>query len=166
MCKTAAVLFVAGVHPFKCDRCKFTAAKRFQLTSHLRTHSEDRAFQCDKCPYAGRWRVQLRNHLAAHQSPTCIACPFCKIVFPHLRSLSHHRHVHRNIKGNVFDSAIREHVQLQFPVSDEERPPNNDGDICVSQEKLRIVSKNWQVLCPLIALQITQTTAFLRRAFE
>lgn len=100
----------SGQHPFKCQLCKFTAAKKFQLTSHMRTHNKETNFSCDKCPFAGRWRVQLKNHSDAHQSSSRVTCPFCRIVFPHIRSLMHHGRKHKEIEKSVFDSTVQRHA--------------------------------------------------------
>ena len=92
---------LAGDHPFKCHLCPFSAAKKYQLTSHMRTHTGEKPFHCDQCPFASSWKVQLRAHQAAHTSASAVTCDACAVVCKDASSLGVHKHrEHGRSAGN------------------------------------------------------------------
>ena len=102
-CLSRCTLLVclAGDHPFTCHLCPFSAAKKYQLTSHMRTHTGEKPFHCDQCPFASSWKVQLRAHQAAHTSASAMTCDACAIVCKDASSLGVHKHrEHGRSAGN------------------------------------------------------------------
>ena len=91
----------AGDHPFSCGLCSFSAAKKFQVTSHMRTHTREKPFHCELCPYASSWKLQLQTHHRAHASAAAMTCQVCGVVCKDESSLG--RHQYRDHEKPAFD---------------------------------------------------------------
>ena len=59
-----------GERTFPCEEegCGYTAAKRCNLTAHMRTHTGERPYSCEVegCGYTATQRSNLRRHVATH----------------------------------------------------------------------------------------------------
>ena len=83
--------FLTGYHPFRCEQCTFTCVQRYQLTSHMRTHTGDKPYKCKLCNYAAAWNVQLKEHVKVHGMVNTIKCDICHIVFKDMRTFKTHQ---------------------------------------------------------------------------
>ena len=83
--------FPAGIFPYKCTECTFAAAKKSQLTSHMRRHTGERPFCCSSCPFTSAWSVQLKSHMRLHSNPSSMVCNQCGILCANHRQLVIHK---------------------------------------------------------------------------
>ena len=55
----------SSLRPFACPHCRYQAAQKQALVSHLRTHTGERPFACPHCPYRSTLKHHLTRHVAA-----------------------------------------------------------------------------------------------------
>ncbi|KAH3697546.1 hypothetical protein DPMN_085049 [Dreissena polymorpha] len=79
--------FCSGIHPYSCDQCTFTCVQRYQLKSHMRTHTKEKPYKCTMCSYAAAWNMQLKEHTKAHSRSTALACRECGVVLKNRHTL-------------------------------------------------------------------------------
>ena len=93
------MILSSGKKQYHCEVCQFSCVQKYQLTSHMRTHSGEKPFRCDQCPYAVAWNVQLKTHKKIHSLPYYVTCSACGIVFRDVKSLSKHELKDHGTKG-------------------------------------------------------------------
>ena len=93
------MILSSGKKQYHCEVCQFSCVQKYQLTSHMRTHSGEKPFRCDQCPYAVAWNVQLKTHKKIHSLPYSVTCSACGIVFRDVKSLSKHELKDHGTKG-------------------------------------------------------------------
>ncbi|KAG0314939.1 hypothetical protein BGZ97_008815 [Linnemannia gamsii] len=77
---------------FKCDvpECGKLFSRAYNLTSHMKTHSEERPFLCDSCPLAFARRHDRERHARLHTGEKPYTCQSCGSGF--MRNDALHRH--------------------------------------------------------------------------
>ena len=75
---------------FKCNHCSYTSTKRFQLSRHLKSHSDDRPHKCNYCSLAFKSRVALTNHTNTHKGVRPNKCKECEACFTTTGELIRH----------------------------------------------------------------------------
>lgn len=110
------------IKKFKCDLCKYTAARKRNLTLHRRmhihqgsfeclqcdarfyrktclkrhllSHTGEKPFKCDHCGYASAQKGNLRVHSRTHSGERPFKCDLCSSSFNRPQHLAQHRWKH------------------------------------------------------------------------
>lgn len=63
----------------QCDYCDYTSPKRYLLSRHMKSHSEDRPHKCSICNHSFKTLISLTNHVNTHsgQYLSCFLRPSC-----------------------------------------------------------------------------------------
>ena len=62
---------------YACDFCGYCTSKKGNLTTHMRTHTEERPYACDFCYYRASVKSSLTTHMRTHTGERPYACDFC-----------------------------------------------------------------------------------------
>ena len=80
-----------------CNHCNYTTSKRYLLSRHMISHSEDRPHKCLVCERGFKTLASLQNHVKTHTDTNPHRCKFCDSTFTtsldlvlHVRY--HHKH--------------------------------------------------------------------------
>ncbi|KAI7697255.1 hypothetical protein SSS_07115 [Sarcoptes scabiei] len=80
-----------------CTYCNYTSTKRYLLSRHLKSHSEDRPHKCGICERGFKTLASLQNHVNTHTGVRPHQCKFCEAAFTTSGELVRHiryRHTH------------------------------------------------------------------------
>uniref|UniRef100_A0A6A7G3A1 CCCTC-binding factor n=2 Tax=Hirondellea gigas TaxID=1518452 RepID=A0A6A7G3A1_9CRUS len=78
-----------------CNYCNYTSTKRYLLTRHMRSHSEERPHKCSVCDRGFKTLGSLQNHLNTHTGVKPHRCKFCDTGFTTSGELVRHvRYIH------------------------------------------------------------------------
>lgn len=80
-----------------CNYCTYTSPKRYLLSRHMKSHSEDRPYKCSVCERGFKTFASLQNHVNTHTGTKPHACKFCESCFTTSGELVRHvryRHTH------------------------------------------------------------------------
>ncbi|XP_056636747.1 transcriptional repressor CTCF-like [Diorhabda sublineata] len=86
---------VAQAH--MCNYCNYTSPKRYLLSRHMKSHSEERPHKCSVCERGFKTLASLQNHVNTHTGTKPHACKFCDAAFTTSGELVRHvryRHTH------------------------------------------------------------------------
>ncbi|KAL1115048.1 hypothetical protein AAG570_007079 [Ranatra chinensis] len=110
----------AGVKPFACTECTYTAARRAQLSRHVATvHSEDghrSRLTCPLCAFRAHSPAHLAGHRLSHAGQQVHSCPVCQYRTDNAGNMARHAaHVHAKARDHAcphcdYAGARREHV--------------------------------------------------------
>ncbi|XP_070194040.1 uncharacterized protein [Littorina saxatilis] len=64
-----------------CTYCNYTSPKRYLLTRHMKSHSEDRPHKCDICQRGFKTYASLTNHVNTHTGIRPHKCKECDAAF-------------------------------------------------------------------------------------
>ncbi|KAL3859331.1 hypothetical protein ACJMK2_009556 [Sinanodonta woodiana] len=64
-----------------CNYCDYTSPKRYLLTRHMKTHSEDRPHKCNICDRGFKTMASLQNHVNTHTGTRPHKCKQCDAAF-------------------------------------------------------------------------------------
>ena len=64
-----------------CNYCNYTSPKRYLLTRHMKTHSEERPHQCNICNRGFKTMASLANHVNTHTGLKPHKCKECDATF-------------------------------------------------------------------------------------
>ncbi|XP_018331961.1 transcriptional repressor CTCF [Agrilus planipennis] len=80
-----------------CNYCNYTSPKRYLLSRHMKSHSEERPHKCSVCERGFKTLASLQNHVNTHTGTKPHACKFCDAAFTTSGELVRHvryRHTH------------------------------------------------------------------------
>ncbi|UYV80492.1 CTCF, partial [Cordylochernes scorpioides] len=80
-----------------CNYCNYTSPKRYLLTRHLKSHSEERPHKCSVCERGFKTLASLQNHMNTHTGTRPHQCKDCSSCFTTSGELVRHvryRHTH------------------------------------------------------------------------
>ncbi|KAK7478359.1 hypothetical protein BaRGS_00030363 [Batillaria attramentaria] len=64
-----------------CHYCNYTSPKRYLLTRHMKSHSEDRPHKCEICSRGFKTYASLTNHVNTHTGTRPHKCKQCDAAF-------------------------------------------------------------------------------------
>lgn len=70
---------VAQAH--MCNYCNYTSSKRYLLSRHMKSHSEERPHKCSVCERGFKTLASLQNHVNTHTGTKPHACKYCEAAF-------------------------------------------------------------------------------------
>ncbi|KAL3284826.1 hypothetical protein HHI36_018965 [Cryptolaemus montrouzieri] len=80
-----------------CNYCNYTSSKRYLLSRHMKSHSEERPHKCSVCERGFKTLASLQNHVNTHTGTKPHGCKFCQAAFTTSGELVRHvryRHTH------------------------------------------------------------------------
>lgn len=80
-----------------CNYCNYTTSKRYLLSRHMKSHSDDRPHKCSVCERGFKTVASLQNHVNTHTGTKPHSCKFCDSSFTTSGELVRHvryRHTH------------------------------------------------------------------------
>ena len=80
-----------------CNYCNYTSPKRYLLSRHMKSHSEERPHKCSVCERGFKTLASLQNHVNTHTGTKPHRCKFCHAHFTTSGELVRHvryRHTH------------------------------------------------------------------------
>uniref|UniRef100_W8BM03 Transcriptional repressor CTCF n=1 Tax=Ceratitis capitata TaxID=7213 RepID=W8BM03_CERCA len=88
---------LSGAQIYKCAHCNYETCKRYMLSRHMKSHSDDRPFVCSVCDRAFKTNHTLQNHINVHLGRKPHPCLSCDSRFTTQGDLSRHvmyKHTH------------------------------------------------------------------------
>ncbi|CAL1536834.1 unnamed protein product [Lymnaea stagnalis] len=64
-----------------CDYCDYTSPKRYLLTRHMKSHSDERPHKCKECDRGFKTPASLMNHVNTHTGIRPHKCKTCEAAF-------------------------------------------------------------------------------------
>lgn len=64
-----------------CNYCNYTSPKRYLLSRHMKSHSEERPHKCSVCERGFKTLASLQNHVNTHTGVKPHVCKFCDAAF-------------------------------------------------------------------------------------
>lgn len=80
-----------------CNYCTYTTHKRYLLSRHMKSHSEDRPHRCGICERGFKTAASLQNHVNTHSGVRPHSCKLCDAQFTTSGELVRHiryKHTH------------------------------------------------------------------------
>ncbi|XP_046734879.1 transcriptional repressor CTCFL isoform X2 [Diprion similis] len=82
-----------------CNYCNYTSPKRYLLSRHMKSHSEERPHKCSVCERGFKTLASLQNHVNTHTGTKPHHCKFCDSAFTTSGELVRHtRYMHTRDK--------------------------------------------------------------------
>ena len=88
---------VVGGTAHMCNYCKYTTTKRYLLSRHMKSHSEERPHKCSVCERGFKTLASLQSHVNTHTGTKPHRCKYCEASFTTSGELVRHvryRHTH------------------------------------------------------------------------
>ena len=88
---------VVGGTAHMCNYCNYTTPKRYLLSRHMKSHSEERPHKCSVCERGFKTLASLQNHVNTHTGTKPHRCKYCEASFTTSGELVRHvryRHTH------------------------------------------------------------------------
>lgn len=73
--------YAPGATLHLCNFCGYSSPKRYLLSRHMKTHSEDRPYKCLVCDRGFKTKASLHNHTNTHTGTKPHNCKFCESSF-------------------------------------------------------------------------------------
>jgi len=86
-----------GASSYTCNYCNYNTPKRYLLSRHMKSHSEDRPHKCSVCERGFKTLASLQNHVNTHTGTKPHRCKYCEASFTTSGELVRHvryRHTH------------------------------------------------------------------------
>ena len=64
-----------------CNYCNYTSPKRYLLSRHMKSHSEERPHKCSVCERGFKTMASLQNHVNTHTGTKPHNCRYCDAAF-------------------------------------------------------------------------------------
>lgn len=64
-----------------CTYCSYSSPKRYLLSRHMKSHSEERPFKCSVCERGFKTLASLQNHVNTHTGTKPHSCKYCESAF-------------------------------------------------------------------------------------
>lgn len=83
--------------PHMCSYCNYTSPKRYLLSRHMKSHSEERPHKCSVCERGFKTLASLQNHVNTHTGTRPHHCKDCPAAFTTSGELVRHvryKHTH------------------------------------------------------------------------
>ncbi|XP_014290440.1 transcriptional repressor CTCFL [Halyomorpha halys] len=80
-----------------CNYCNYTSPKRYLLSRHMKSHSEERPHKCSVCERGFKTLASLQNHVNTHTGTKPHRCKYCQSAFTTSGELVRHvryKHTH------------------------------------------------------------------------
>lgn len=80
-----------------CNYCNYTSPKRYLLSRHMKSHSEERPHKCSVCERGFKTLASLQNHVNTHTGTKPHHCKYCQSAFTTSGELVRHvryKHTH------------------------------------------------------------------------
>lgn len=80
-----------------CNYCNYTSPKRYLLSRHMKSHSEERPYKCSVCERGFKTLASLQNHVNTHTGTKPHTCKYCDSCFTTSGELVRHvryKHTH------------------------------------------------------------------------
>lgn len=90
---------VAQAH--MCNYCNYTSPKRYLLSRHMKSHSEERPHKCSVCERGFKTMASLQNHVNTHTGTKPHACKFCEAAFTTSGKFFYY-YYKNSLPGNIF----------------------------------------------------------------
>jgi len=74
----------------KCSHCGKVFPRKFNLDSHLHTHSSERPWKCEVCDKAFARESDCKRHMKGHDEGQSFSCPGCGKSFARRDTLANH----------------------------------------------------------------------------
>ncbi|XP_048515665.1 transcriptional repressor CTCFL isoform X2 [Athalia rosae] len=105
-----------------CNYCNYTSPKRYLLSRHMKSHSEERPHKCSVCERGFKTLASLQNHVNTHTGTKPHHCKFCDSAFTTSGELVRHtRYMHTRDKphkcticdyASVEKNKLRHHIRI------------------------------------------------------
>lgn len=96
-----------------CNYCNYTSPKRYLLSRHMKSHSEERPHKCSVCERGFKTLASLQNHVNTHTGTKPHRCKFCHAHFTTSGELVRHvRYRHTHEKPHKCPDCDYESVEL------------------------------------------------------
>lgn len=96
-----------------CNYCNYTSSKRYLLSRHMKSHSEERPHKCSVCERGFKTLASLQNHVNTHTGTKPHGCKFCPAAFTTSGELVRHvRYRHTHEKPHKCDECDYASVEL------------------------------------------------------
>ncbi|XP_043202952.1 transcriptional repressor CTCFL-like [Amphibalanus amphitrite] len=96
-----------------CSYCNYTSPKRYLLSRHMKSHSEERPHKCSVCERGFKTLASLQNHVNTHTGTKPHCCKFCDANFTTSGELVRHvRYIHTKEKPHTCPECDYSSVEL------------------------------------------------------
>ena len=65
---------------FTCNYCNYSTPKRYLLSRHMKSHSDDRPHKCSVCERGFKTQASLLNHVNTHTGTKPHQCKYCQVI--------------------------------------------------------------------------------------
>ncbi|RWS19874.1 Zinc-finger double domain containing protein 12-like protein, partial [Leptotrombidium deliense] len=79
--KMCAPASTPGQNQHMCNYCNYTSSKRYLLSRHMKSHSEERPHKCGICERGFKTIASLQNHVNTHTGVRPHGCKYCEAAF-------------------------------------------------------------------------------------
>ena len=94
--------------PFYCSHCHYKAETGGTLTSHMRTHFQEKPYKCPEpgCNYAFVTSGRLERHSVVHSGEKPFVCQACDEEFDQSTDFTIHMEYHRVLQGFTYEPEL------------------------------------------------------------
>ncbi|KAK2726343.1 transcriptional repressor CTCF-like isoform X2 [Artemia franciscana] len=71
----------SGLDLHTCTYCSYATPKKYLLTRHIKSHSDERPHKCSVCERGFKTQASLQNHVNTHTGTKPHRCKYCEAAF-------------------------------------------------------------------------------------